>query len=305
MSVPKINELGNKYGALIVIAEERDKNGRSAWLCQCDCGNTKVVRGSDLRSGRITSCGCRSNIINKRSLDITNQRFGYLTAIKYEYSKNNKRYWSFQCDCGEIIYKPIGDVISGHTSSCGCQYLDLQSKSHIILEQPGTIYGFLKVISKSQPFILNHQAHWRCLCLNCGKELDVPGIALRSGQAISCGCLISPKEELISHILNDNNISYQRQYKFDDLLSPLGYNLRFDFAIFNIDNTLLGLIEYQGQQHFKKYGFESQQRFNARQEYDLIKLNYCNDKKIPILYLDKNSSLAEEVKKFYNENKKG
>lgn len=55
-----INELGNKYGALTVIEIAKDKNGRTAWLCVCDCGNKKIVRGPDLRKGRITSCGCRA-----------------------------------------------------------------------------------------------------------------------------------------------------------------------------------------------------------------------------------------------------
>ena len=28
------------------------------WLCSCSCGNTTVVRGSQLRNGSINSCGC-------------------------------------------------------------------------------------------------------------------------------------------------------------------------------------------------------------------------------------------------------
>ena len=34
------------------------------------------------------------------------------------------------------------------------------------------------------------QAHWRCIC-DCGKELIVNGIKLRSGHTRSCGCLRS------------------------------------------------------------------------------------------------------------------
>ena len=39
---------GNKYGMLIVIKEvERDKNGRR-WLCECECGNKKIILGKNL-----------------------------------------------------------------------------------------------------------------------------------------------------------------------------------------------------------------------------------------------------------------
>lgn len=27
------------------------------WLCRCDCGREMLVRGEDLRSGKVTSCG--------------------------------------------------------------------------------------------------------------------------------------------------------------------------------------------------------------------------------------------------------
>lgn len=30
---------------------------RSAWVCQCECGNTTIVNSYSLRSGQSTSCG--------------------------------------------------------------------------------------------------------------------------------------------------------------------------------------------------------------------------------------------------------
>jgi len=58
-----IDETGNKYGRLIVIKQaetQHHPNGRttSMWLCQCDCGKTKVVSGESLRRGNTISCGC-------------------------------------------------------------------------------------------------------------------------------------------------------------------------------------------------------------------------------------------------------
>jgi len=50
--------IGKKFGKLTVI-EMSDKQGiYYRYLCKCDCGNTKILRGASLRSGLTKSCGC-------------------------------------------------------------------------------------------------------------------------------------------------------------------------------------------------------------------------------------------------------
>lgn len=62
--MPKaINEIGNRYGRLVVIYRDgshRFPNGKSVptWKCRCDCGATAVVIGHNLRHSHTTSCGC-------------------------------------------------------------------------------------------------------------------------------------------------------------------------------------------------------------------------------------------------------
>ena len=53
-----INEIGNRYGKLIVIDKTTDALGRLKWKCKCDCGNIIEVTSSSLRSGNTQSCGC-------------------------------------------------------------------------------------------------------------------------------------------------------------------------------------------------------------------------------------------------------
>lgn len=48
--------IGARYGRLVVVEEIPGRGGW--WLCKCDCGNTKKVRYSHLRTGFISSCGC-------------------------------------------------------------------------------------------------------------------------------------------------------------------------------------------------------------------------------------------------------
>lgn len=54
--------IGKKFGRYSVIAEVAPiKHGRNVirrFLCRCDCGTEKVIRGAGLRSGDSRSCGC-------------------------------------------------------------------------------------------------------------------------------------------------------------------------------------------------------------------------------------------------------
>jgi len=50
---------GLRFGWLTVTALEKIHPSGARWWCECDCGAKTLSWGSDLRSGRSTSCGCR------------------------------------------------------------------------------------------------------------------------------------------------------------------------------------------------------------------------------------------------------
>jgi hypothetical protein len=55
----RIDLTGQKFGRLEVLRySHSNKNYDSFWECKCDCGNTVVVRGADIKSGHTQSCGC-------------------------------------------------------------------------------------------------------------------------------------------------------------------------------------------------------------------------------------------------------
>ena len=57
--MPKLMDItGDRYGRLVVVERNGHKNGRTAWLCRCDCGKTKTVTANCLRTGSTSSCGC-------------------------------------------------------------------------------------------------------------------------------------------------------------------------------------------------------------------------------------------------------
>ena len=64
--------------------------------------------------------------------DLTGQKFGKLTVIKrIIINKNNKNIpkWLCKCECGNENFLAIaGNLINGHTNSCGCQRRVLSSQ---------------------------------------------------------------------------------------------------------------------------------------------------------------------------------
>jgi len=67
----QINHTDKQYGALVAIsrsAKPTTVKGREAyWLCQCQCGNQVVVKGTALTRGTTKSCGCISRDLRMSS----------------------------------------------------------------------------------------------------------------------------------------------------------------------------------------------------------------------------------------------
>lgn len=85
----KINDLtGKTFGYLTVLNSTRINN-RFGWHCQCICGKTKDVITSNLTSGKVTSCGCKTKelIGEKVSKNLIGQKFGKLLVL----DKTNER----------------------------------------------------------------------------------------------------------------------------------------------------------------------------------------------------------------------
>lgn len=55
-----IDLTGRRFERLVVIERADNTNaGKPRWLCLCDCGKNAVVSGSDLKAGKVLSCGCK------------------------------------------------------------------------------------------------------------------------------------------------------------------------------------------------------------------------------------------------------
>jgi hypothetical protein len=70
--------VGKKLGRLTVLqfAGSQGKCPNSIWACVCECGKKKIVRGVNLLSGQIKSCGCLRKEIT-RALGYKSRKHGH------------------------------------------------------------------------------------------------------------------------------------------------------------------------------------------------------------------------------------
>ena len=208
-----------------------------------------------------------------KALDLTNQRFGKLVA-RSRAPKRNDRYtrWLCECDCGSWVEVRTDFLRNLHTTSCGCEKaIHFSSQVEI-----GKQYGRLKVDHYD-----NLHGVYVCEC-ECGNITVVKGYNLINGNTQSCGCLKSKGEFKLNNLLTEMGIKFTTQHSFTDCRFPDSDRLAyFDYAIFS-DNKLLGLIEYDGEQHRTGWGgqVESLNKIQAR---DKFKEYYCCLHEIPLV----------------------
>lgn len=69
-----------KYGRLQFIEVAERRNRRSFWRVLCDCGTEKVVNSSDVKNGKIKSCGCWRR--EKAQANTTHRNFKHGNAVR-------------------------------------------------------------------------------------------------------------------------------------------------------------------------------------------------------------------------------
>lgn len=88
--------VGKKFGRLTVVELDHVEKSRRYWRCQCDCGNTTVVREGNLKNEITKSCGC----IRKEYLQNRKQK-GKITTKQVK-TRNNQ---------GGVYYFQPGDIV--------------------------------------------------------------------------------------------------------------------------------------------------------------------------------------------------
>ena len=218
-----------------------------------------------------------------KSINELNNKYGKLTVIEEDITKNNRKYQKCKCECGNIIVTSGTSLRMGSTTSCGCN-----QKEH------ARQLGYMKRLDlKNQKFNLltpieptnqrTHDGHTiiqKCQC-DCGNICYVGATYIKNGVIKSCGCLKSKGEQKIEAILKNNNIKYEKEKIFKDCVFKNGSFARFDFYLPEYNC----LIEYDGEQHYRctNNGQDSDEYFKKLQQRDKIKNQYCKQKNIILI----------------------
>jgi hypothetical protein len=123
----RILQPGDRFGRLVIQSiGPCDSRGSSRWACRCDCGNSKVATGADLRRGFVVSCGCQHREAVRRNglangQDLTGRRFERLVVVRRVDSPNRAAtMWECRCDCGNPVSCYGSNLRRGGNKSCGC-----------------------------------------------------------------------------------------------------------------------------------------------------------------------------------------
>lgn len=223
------------------------------------------------------------HFINGQTSNLIGQRFGRLIVEKKVPSKSNRARWLCKCDCGQYKEVDGNHLKRNEILSCGCYHKEIVANYNInqkLVDLTNQKFGKLTVLYRGDN--IGEQPTWICRC-DCGTITHpIMGTNLRRGITKSCGCLVSQGELKIRELFNQYNIKFKSQVSFEDC--HYKDMLRFDFGVYDDDNKLKYLIEYQGVQHYQEVEW-TRDTLKDRQLRDNIKVEYCKNNNIPLLII--------------------
>ena len=136
---------------------------------------------------------------------------------------------------------------------------------------------------------MNNYTKVKIICPKHGEFEQIPKHHLNGVGCKSCN--ESKGEKIISKLLTEKNITYEREKTFKKCKSKLKL-LQFDFYL-SKSNTC---IEFDGIQHFKPIEwFGGIDAFNKRKKYDKIKDNFCKENNINLIRIRYDENVNDKL----------
>lgn len=141
---PAENLVGKVFNNLTVLKPIPGR--RYYWECLCVCGTVHIAKGTSLRSGKTSNCGCKSGDSSKQrarifSSNFIGTKFNKWLVIGIDDSDTNKLLC--QCDCGTIRAINRPSLVDGRSTNCGCivvSYITESNCRKILEEKTGCLW---------------------------------------------------------------------------------------------------------------------------------------------------------------------
>lgn len=124
---------GLKFTSLEVINLVTVGQHGKEYLCKCDCGKEKIIRGSLLTSNAVKSCGCHiyveehwnvGKLKPSKSLGKIGEKFNKLTIEDVEHVTKDGKPLGYlmvcRCECGNLTKQVYSDMVKSKVISCEC-----------------------------------------------------------------------------------------------------------------------------------------------------------------------------------------
>ena len=164
---------GKKFGKLTVL--NRDFTGkdskRTYWLCECECGNKKVIGGDALKANLTKSCGCRQKEIGRENgLNNLKEPKPYSTLFHRTKRSALKRNLSFN-----ISLEEFKTLISQNCYLCGTPPKTIwkkQAEYNLLAED--LIYNGIDRINNKVGYEIDNckPCCWRCNIMKRDQSLE-------------------------------------------------------------------------------------------------------------------------------------
>ena len=236
-----------RFGRLTVIKRvENYEDGRTAWLCLCDCGNTKKVSTNNLKRGNVKSCGClrreTSKANEKNAIKSLRPEYVDGTCIKsirpgrmlstntsgvtgVSYTKKINKWHAYIQIQGITkrlgYFKNFEDAVKARKDAEEKYYKPILEKKKSgspnerqhFKDHIGERFGTLVVLdyySDNDNGKNHNEYYYRCRC-DCGNVKDIRCAAVLSGRTMSCGCARSDNRREVGREqftkMNETNIA--------------------------------------------------------------------------------------------------
>lgn len=291
----KVEEVhGDKF---IVIDETYVKTSDYVVIKCNTCGNTFKITGRNLLAGY----GCPhchpfpKKLTHQEFVEKLNKLMPNLEVLS-EY-KSTRDKITIRCKIHDYTFTTTPKRLFAGNNCQKC-YDERRGETNrkdveTLLEELGRINDYTYPYIESE--YKNNKSKLTVICPEHG-EFKMSANKLLKGQKCSkCSCTMM--ENYVKHILEEHNIKYVYEKKFDWLKGVNNGNMSLDFYLeeYNV------AIECQGEQHFvQREHFGDVERFNRRLENDILKYNLCLEHEIPLYYIIQKKYLKNSKDSIFN-----